>query len=209
MEVLLPEECAAPDCERPPTRQWVGASNGVGLGFTALTVTWWFCDEHDKWHRDHLKEVGGRPVGPTFRTGSTETVDCVGHRRTTDTVERAEHVTGLDEWVVLLRSAHVRAGRPSTRLIASSVGLSHSAVAEILNGRSRPHRRNLLPLAAHLCDGLEPGLVEEIMESYDASAPEGWAISEEGSPSGRRDAELIAAALHDIADAIRGLGKTP
>lgn len=66
LSVNMPRNCAAGICREPGVHQWIGATNGGGLALVALTVTWWFCDEHDEWHRNEAlaRTFAGQPLQP-------------------------------------------------------------------------------------------------------------------------------------------------
>jgi hypothetical protein len=45
-------ECSALTCTHPGYWKWRGVARGTGIAFVGLEVYYYFCDGHDKWHRE-------------------------------------------------------------------------------------------------------------------------------------------------------------
>lgn len=54
--------CSAFDCKHPGYWKWQARINGATVALVGIEIFYFFCDGHDRWHRETKRGIFGRPV---------------------------------------------------------------------------------------------------------------------------------------------------
>lgn len=110
-------------------------------------------------------------------------------------------------WLGMLRIARYDNGQPSLRVLAARTELSHGHVGDIFKGKGKPSLTTLHRLLDALTQ--DQDTKDEILAAYEHDNPPAPRPAPSGNPLSQPspDAFCIAAAINNLADAIRSLNR--
>jgi hypothetical protein len=56
------KKCSAQECHNPGVWEWEGIADVRMTMLLNVHCIWWFCNEHDAWHRTSEYKIQGRPL---------------------------------------------------------------------------------------------------------------------------------------------------